>query len=439
VPRNLRKFAGRVHLWLGLITGLPVLVIALTGCIYAFQDEIQSAVQRYRYVENRGEALLPPSRIAEIADAVLPGKHLHAIMYYDSTRAAKAIYYSYEEHYYFFVYVNPYTGEVLKVKNEFADFFRIVLDGHFYLWLPPETGQPVVASVSLVFLFLLASGMILWWPRNRKSAGSRFRINWQAGWRRKNYDLHSVFGFYISWLALVLVFTGLMWGFLWFRNGVFAVASGGDAFVEYYNPASDTTVVLTAGMPAIDRVWLRMRREYPRADWIEIHPPEDHRASIAANANPDASTYWKTDYRYFDQYTLEELPVDHVWNRLHESTAAEMLMRMNYDIHVGAILGLPGKILAFLVSLTIASLPVTGALIWIGRRKKSRRLYEELQSVGTPGPTGSPELPGLTSALAPEPSPLRRFPDQGNRSGPPAQSTYSSRSTIMKKSSSRGR
>jgi uncharacterized iron-regulated membrane protein len=46
---------------------------------------------------------------------------------------------------------------------------------------------------------------------------------------------------------------------------------------------------------------------------------------------------------------------------------------MNYDIHVGAILGLPGKIIAFLASLIPASLPVTGFLIWWGKKKKGKK------------------------------------------------------------------
>ncbi|WP_370871231.1 PepSY domain-containing protein [Algoriphagus sp.] len=54
-----------------------------------------------------------------------------------------------------------------KVKDEFADFFRLVLDGHFYLWLPSEIGQPMVASFTLVFLVMVISGLILWWPKNK--------------------------------------------------------------------------------------------------------------------------------------------------------------------------------------------------------------------------------------------------------------------------------
>ncbi|WP_233207986.1 PepSY domain-containing protein [Siphonobacter sp. BAB-5405] len=41
---------------------------------------------------------------------------------------------------------------------------------------------------------------------------------------------------------------------------------------------------------------------------------------------------------------------------------------MNYDIHVGSVLGFPGKVLAFLASLIGASLPVTGFLVWWNRK-----------------------------------------------------------------------
>jgi uncharacterized iron-regulated membrane protein len=374
--KNFKKFVRITHLWLGLISGLLVCIIALTGCLYAFQEEIQNLTQSYRFVEKQEKPFLPPSTIQQIADAELPGKHIHGIMYHKPTEAAKAIYFSFEEHYYYFVYVNPYTGKVLKVKDEYADFFRIVLDGHFYLWLPPEIGQPVVASASLVFFVLLISGIILWWPKNTIGLRKKFTVKWDGSWKRKNFDLHSVLGFYISWLAVVLVFTGLIWGFQWFRDGVFSITSGGETYVDYYTPESDPAFINDSEIPAIDRVYQKMVLEYPQAEWIEVHPPETEHGAIAANANPDASTYWKMDYRYFDQYSLEELPVDHIWNRLEESTAAEMLMKMNYDIHVGSILGLPGKILAFLISLTVASLPVSGFLIWYGKKKKQRKTHK---------------------------------------------------------------
>ncbi len=232
---TVRKLVNQLHLWLGLGSGLVVFVVAVTGCLYAFQAEIQELLQPYRRVEAQEVSLLPPSTIRKIADAELPGKHIHGILYQGPTRAAKAIYYQYQA-YYDFVYVNPYTGKVLKVKDETADFFRIVLDGHFYLWLPPETGQPIVASFTLVFVVMLMSGLVLWWPRNQKGRRKSFTIKRNARWRRKNYDLHRVLGVYVYAIALILALTGLVWGFEWFRDGLYA-AAGGDKSLEYVRAA----------------------------------------------------------------------------------------------------------------------------------------------------------------------------------------------------------
>jgi uncharacterized iron-regulated membrane protein len=69
----------------------------------------------------------------------------------------------------------------------------------------------------------------------------------------------------------------------------------------------------------------------------------------------------------FDQYTGRFLA-----EKNHkDKNFGEKLITANYDIHVGAILGLPGKILAFIASFICGMLPVTGFIIWWGRRNKS--------------------------------------------------------------------
>jgi uncharacterized iron-regulated membrane protein len=368
-----RKLIGNLHLWLGLSSGLLVLIIALTGCLYAFQSEISDLTQPYRFVEAQSAAFMPPSRLEAIARQQLPDKHVHSVHYTGSTRAAQVSFYSFDPDYYYIVYLDPYTGQLLKVKDMNRDFFRVVLMGHFYLWLPPAIGQPIVASATLVFVVMLITGLILWWPRNKAATKQRFRIQWSARWRRKNYDLHQVLGFYSTWIVIILALTGLVWGFQWFAKTTYWATSGGKTLLPYQEPSSDTTraaVIRTA--PAIDQVWGMMKAEYPGAENMEVHIPEQKNSPIVANINPDPSTYWKIDYRYFDQYTLRELSVDHQWGRFKKASAADKLARMNYDIHVGAIGGFAGKLLAFLASLVVASLPVTGFCIWRGRRKKDK-------------------------------------------------------------------
>ena len=116
--------------------------------------------------------------------------------------------------------------------------------------------------------------------------------------------------------------------------------------------------------------------ENPAKETVEIHYPETPSSAIGASTNPDAKTYWQADHHYYDQYTLKEIEVTHVYGKFSPATPlADKLMRMNYDIHTGAVLGLTGKTIAFFVSLIVASLPVTGFLLWYGRRYKKEKPY----------------------------------------------------------------
>ncbi len=138
-------------------------------------------------------------------------------------------------------------------------------------------------------------------------------------------------------------------------------------------PSVDSIPAQKPEIPSIDRLWVQMSKEYPHAKVLEMHIPESDTSAIEVAANPDDETYWKADYRYFDQYSLKEIEVKHIYGKLESTSTADKIARMNYDIHVGAIAGLPGKIIAFFASLIAASLPVTGFIYWWERKKKQRK------------------------------------------------------------------
>ena len=369
---NFKKGIKTVHLWLGLTSGLVVLFLGITGCILAFQREIETITLPYQYVKPQTGNFVPPSRLYAIATKALPGKIAHSVTYGARNKAAVVTYYHDDPEYYYLAYLNPYTGEVLKVKNMDDDFFRIVVKGHFYLWLPEDIGKPIVASATLIFFVMMVTGIVLWWPKNKAARKQRFSVKWNAKWRRVNYDLHSVLGFYMSWIAIFIAITGLVWGFEWVGISMYWVTSGGKQLIPFYEPASGKKVILSDNTPVIDKIWKQMQTSYTKAETLEIHYPHTDTSSIEVAANPDASTYWKTDYRYFDQYTMQEMDVKHIYGRFNNTRVADKITRMNYDVHVGAILGLPGKIMAFFASLVAASLPVTGFCIWWGRRNKKK-------------------------------------------------------------------
>ena len=362
-----------MHLWLGMLSGIVVFIMAVTGCLYAFQAEIQDLTQDYRHVIAQQKMMLPPSKLESIARAEIPGKVLHAIKYNEPDQAAEAIFYSYDPEYYYITYINPYDGKVLKTVDQHTGFFPFILDGHFYLWLPHDVGKLVISTATLIFIVMLITGMILWYPKNRKAAKQRFWFRWKKGakWKRKNYDYHNITGFYVMAIAMIFAVTGLVWGFEWFASGYYRAMGGEKSLI--YEDAASVYSATAQEQDLLDKAWLMMLRQYPQAKSIEVHPPETATSSIAVNVNPEVGTYWKIDYRYFDQYSMAEKSVNHIYGRFPEADTADKILRMNYDIHTGAILGLPGKILAFLISLLIATLPVTGFLIWLGRKNKKQK------------------------------------------------------------------
>lgn len=364
-----RKIIGKLHLWLGLASGLIVVFLGVTGCILAFELEIRAAIEPFQYTGSSSKNVLPPSVLTRAAEPYFKGRKANSVEYRESGKAARVSYY--DEVNYQIVFLDPHSGEVLKWKDMSTDFFRVVLMGHYYLWLPPKIGQPIVASATGVFLVMMISGLILWWPRNKAARPQRFSIKWSATWKRKNYDLHNVLGFYMTWVAIVIAITGLVMGFEWFAKSFYWVSSGGVTMPEHIHPVSDTTQKTGPGKSVADAVWTDLRQHTKPGEILSIYFPLLPTDPLEAGINHRPGTYYNSDFYHYDQYSGKELPATGIYaGKFRDASLYDKISRMNYDLHIGAALGLPGKILAFFASLIAASLPVTGFLIWYGRRRK---------------------------------------------------------------------
>ena len=103
----------------------------------------------------------------------------------------------------------------------------------------------------------------------------------------------------------------------------------------------------------------------------------DHEA-LFAHVNLSDYTWWQTDYIYYDRYTLKEIERENIWGKLKDANTADKIRRMNYDIHIGAIACLPGKIIVFLAGLIAASLPVTGFIFWRMKTREKKNFLKEM-------------------------------------------------------------
>lgn len=375
---TVKKIVGNLHLWLGLASGLIVILLGITGCILAFEYEIRDVVYKDRYfVEPQPAARRSIKELLPIAQQYLgkdyPISSINA--YDDKDRAfsfstykinSKGWNYFDAVTYGYTVYLNPYTGKLLKIEDSKMEFFRVVLMLHYNLWME-NIGKQVIGWSTVIFIALLLSGLVLWWPKNKAAAKQRFSFRWKdtTKWKRKNYDLHNILGFYAMILALIIALTGLVWAFEWFDNGVQWLANGGMATPVEKEYKSDSTAIKNAAV--FDIVLDDMRKRAPNEIYY-IDVPVTKSAVIYSNSQAVKDDYKWTSFNY-DQNTGKNLAV----RFYEEKPFGEKLRNMNYYIHTGGIISIPGKIIAFIISFICAGLPITGFYIWWGRKHKKRK------------------------------------------------------------------
>jgi uncharacterized iron-regulated membrane protein len=357
-PKN---FIQKLHLVLGFASGLVVLVVSLTGSLLVFEHELEEAVAHDRFfVERPGTRRLPADALLAGVRAAYPGRPVGGFEIDHDAR--KTVRVKLEEPR-TTVFVNPYSGQIQGEQAHDARFFTVVLKLHRYL-LAEEAGKAVTGVSCVVFVLMLLSGVVLWWPRNAAFLRDRLRVRLKARWRRVNYDAHSVAGFYAALPLLVIALTGLVWAYKPVNGAIFLLLD--DKPQDKSKPVS-VAGGRTAGGLAYEGLVARTHRQYAFPGDLTVNLPKDDSASVVvAKEDLSAALPNVVSFLYFDQYSGELLKAEP-----YETVSRGMKVRRAvYPIHTGSVGGVFTKIIALLVSLFAASLPVTGFLLWWGRRKK---------------------------------------------------------------------
>ena len=365
---DFKKTISFLHLWLGLISGLVVFILGITGAIYAFSDELKEVFYKDRlHVEiPANKEKLPFETIVTIAETALGKDHKISRAELPNTpgktymfRALKLNkngigYWNYYK-YYYKVYINPYNGQVVKLENTKKEFFNVILAAHMNLLLGDKVGHQIVRYAVICFVLLLLSGIVLWWPKNLKAAKNSLTIKVKAKFKRLNYDLHNVLGFYAAMILLVISLTGLAWSF--------ELTSEKKSTLH-----SDTT--LTAPKTQHGAILAQTNNLYPTASYFLYNFPAQKSGTVNITAYmSDNHLYEKTQYKY-DQFTGKLLQKGESFENLKP---LNKLKALNFDLHTGSAIGFPGKVLAFLASLIAASLPITGLLFYLFKKKPLKK------------------------------------------------------------------
>ncbi|MCV9928037.1 PepSY domain-containing protein [Flavobacterium sp. LS1R49] len=357
-----------IHKWLGLTSGLIVFIISVTGCIFCFQDEIKDITRKeWRFVTPQDKMYIMPSVLQKETKKLVPDAKVSLIAYHGPDRTAVA--YAYNKTDSFYLYFNPYSGKYLKTENPKTDFFIIVEYIHLYLLLPDYIGKHIIGSATIIFVLLLITGIIQWWPKRKNDIKRSLSVKWSAKWRRVNYDWHRVSGLYISLVVLILALTGLVFTYEWMGDGVYkAFNFGGNREIETKSPVIDSTKFDKNNILAVDKALIETMKLQPQDKMFFVSIPQSKNETINTGAYPHSLRFdHQSNYHFHpkDGKLIQSDPFE-------KKSLGLQVVEMNYGIHTGQILDLPGKIIAFIASLIATALPVTGFIIWYGRNKKSK-------------------------------------------------------------------
>lgn len=364
-------------MWLSVPFGLILIVICLSGAALVFEKEVMELCRPHLYyidkvkdAENKAKPVpLSVERIAESVAATLPDS-VYVTNVSASSRPDRTwkVGLSYSRH--AAVYVDPYTGEI-KGKYQRAPFFSTMFRLHRWLLdgMKPGGGifwgRIIVGTATLMFVFVLISGVVIRWPRTRKALKNSLKIATGKGRRRLWYDLHAAGGLYALVFLLAMALTGLTWSFSWYRTGFYKVF-GVEASRAIGGHGTPTPAV--HGEASSFAHWQKVYEE------LAARHPEYKQITISRGAATVSFSSFGNQ-RALHRYAFHRKSGEITKADLYEDSGASGKIRgWIYSIHVGSWGGLTTRILTFLAALIGASLPLTGYYLWIRRlRGRNRR------------------------------------------------------------------
>lgn len=234
----LRRVVFWAHLACGLSAGLVILMMSITGVLLTYQKQMTEWSDREYWVAPASKGRAPISEIVRSAQAWDPDATISAIVLQAGSNAPVAATLGRSRT----LYLDPSTGAPRGENNtRMRAFFSIVMQTHRWFNIGGE-GRAVARAVTgwsnLVFLFLVMSGLYLWFPRRWTLQHFRpiLTLNRTLRGKARDFNWHHVFGFWTSIPLALVVASATVISFPWASD--MAYRFGGDDPPQRSAPAA---------------------------------------------------------------------------------------------------------------------------------------------------------------------------------------------------------
>jgi uncharacterized iron-regulated membrane protein len=405
-----------IHRWVGLTIAGFLIIAGLTGAVISWDHELDELLNSHLIsakvdgepqsafaLKDLVEAGDPRRQVTYLPVVAEPG---HTLSMYVEGRVDPNIGEPYNLGYNQ-VFVDPVSGQELGRREWGAvwpitteTFVSFLYKLHYTLHIPAmwgieEWGAWLMGGVALLWTIDCFAGFYLTLPKKHAPSLNRPTVverklarSWWARWKpawkiktsgsayRVNSDVHRALSLWTWCMLFLIAFTGFSLGLYRpvFLPLISLVSTVTPSPFELRTPQPRNEPI----EPKLDfqKIADVARAEGKKRGWSTpiggigyardigvyrvsyFEPGEDHGV---AGVGP-AETYWDaTDGSYLGN----KLP----WS----GTAADIFIQAQLPIHSGRMLGLPGRVLVSLMGLAVATLSITGLLIW-WRKRRARRL-----------------------------------------------------------------
>lgn len=349
----------RLHGWLGLCTGVFLVLLGLSGSALVFRTELDGFFNRkllhipvsgavlpenallhcYRTISSRYPNL---DGIAWLNPDAGPGTAYDFRIYFNDTHLL-----TYDLA---LISFNPYTGAVLREgpASQFTpSFIEWLFQFHFSFQLGIP-GAALTAVFGITMLLSLLTGAIVYKKMVWKVITFQIRIN-RKNWRTISSDLHRIVGVWSLLLNAVIFFTGF-----WMNLFAFQAAAWQKELVAA-KPNAPLSV-------SPDLMYRRALSAMPDLEPTYVYLPTqpERKFEVRGYTKGQWKLWGSGNSVRIDQQTGNTLQV----TRTREKSLGDRIEATFFPLHVGNYGGLAVKILYMLVGLTPGLLSVTGFLLW---------------------------------------------------------------------------
>ena len=269
---SIRKILFWLHLFAGVVAGVVILIMSVTGAALAFEKDIVAQAERaVRRVPPPapGMARLTLDALLDRVKEKQPGARPSSVTVFADPQAAVSMSFGRTN-----AYVNPHSGEIRPPgARGTRAFMRLMTDWHRWLGATVDgraMGKALTGACNVAFLFLALSGICLWWPRQWSWTALKGIVlfSGKLRGRARDWNWHNVIGIWAAPVLVVLTLSGMVISYRWASEMVYNV-TGTSSSAPSAGPAVAVSPAPAGARPlGYEALVAAVQKEVPR--WGQI-------------------------------------------------------------------------------------------------------------------------------------------------------------------------